>query len=350
MNIGMAFFGMPPVYNRKFDKAAPSRILEAELEGRGFTISRADIASSGDLEKALSRFRADRIGCVVVFLRHWTRISLVAGLVRSAGVPAALYAQTSGGFNGTTALTAASAALRETASGYFADSHKRFREGMEEDLCGWAAAADAYSGLKASRLMCWGGFYGADMPYTRSDPDALEGMLVREVMTEQEEVLTGRADQILSAGDKRIGAFLSWLESSGMKITEDGAMVTGAVLKKQASLYIAARDRLAELSDENIRGVSLKCHFELSTTLWKCTGCFLPAFLPFFEGPEGPEKPIPVACEGDLNGLAGLVMLHALNRSVPPLFGDFAEYRDDYVLMRNCGASSVYWAGCSDSG
>jgi hypothetical protein len=40
-------------------------------------------------------------------------------------------------------------------------------------------------------------------------------------------------------------------------------------------------------------------------------------------------------------------MLHQLNPEVPPLFGDLVSYRPDHVLLRNCGASSLWWAGLS---
>jgi L-fucose isomerase-like protein len=69
--------------------------------------------------------------------------------------------------------------------------------------------------------------------------------------------------------------------------------------------------------------------------------------LPFTADQEGPKKIVPVACEGDLNGLMGLAILHFLNPDVPPLFGDFVEYTNDYILLRNCGASSLYWAARS---
>jgi L-fucose isomerase-like protein len=78
-----------------------------------------------------------------------------------------------------------------------------------------------------------------------------------------------------------------------------------------------------------------------------CTACFLPAFLPFGEDSEGPRPVVPFACEGDLNALVSLLLLHSLNPGVPPLFGDLAAYRADHVLIRNCGAASVYWAARS---
>jgi L-fucose isomerase-like protein len=41
-------------------------------------------------------------------------------------------------------------------------------------------------------------------------------------------------------------------------------------------------------------------------------------------------------------------MLHAVNPAEAPLFGDLAMYQPDFVLMRNCGASGVSWAGGLD--
>jgi L-fucose isomerase-like protein len=57
---------------------------------------------------------------------------------------------------------------------------------------------------------------------------------------------------------------------------------------------------------------------------------------------------VPFACEGDLNGLAGVALLHALVPGVPPLFGDLVTFGPDHVLLRNCGGSSVYWAARSN--
>lgn len=349
MNIGIVFFKLPPDYNRSFDNAVVSRRLEERLLEKGHCQVSAEVSSPEDVERAAELLRGEHAGCVIFFFRHWTRIALAVALSRTLDLPIALYAQTGGGFNGTASLTAVSAVLRETPSGEGKYGHERFMEGMEDELCDWVDSAVAFSLLRESRLMCWGGFYGADMPYTRSDPDWLESRIIREVMTEQESVLTTKADEMMASGNPRVKAFIDWLMRSGVTISEDGKMVTGKSLSRQAALYLAARERLSELGGENIRGVSLKCHFELSTKLWGCTGCFLPAFLPFSESGGSHSEVIPVACEGDLNGLVSLMMLHAVNGKVPPLFGDFVEYGKEYVLMRNCGASSVYWAACSDN-
>jgi L-fucose isomerase-like protein len=145
-----------------------------------------------------------------------------------------------------------------------------------------------------------------------------------------------------------VEAFLGWLTSHGAAVRHDGKMITQTSLGFQVALYLAARDRLAELATDGVVGASIKCHYEMSTTCQGCTACLLPAFLPFGVDAEGSHPIIPFACEGDLNGLAGLVLLHALNPDAPPLLGDLVAYRTDHVLLRNCGASAVYWAGRSN--
>jgi L-fucose isomerase-like protein len=347
MKIGFVTFGLPPEYNRRIEGKPAVKQIDGLLGQMGCELIRVDIHTAEELQQGILRLRSASVCCIVIILKHWTRIALVVKLVRSIGLPAALYARTTGGFNGTTALTAASAVLRETVHSRAVDTHARFREGMEEELLVWVQAASAYTQLRESRLLCWGGDYGANMPYTRSDPDFLESRLIGEVMTEQEIVLTDKAEAIMEGHPEKVTGFVNWLLSNGVQIHYDESMLTIKTLQRQVALYLAARERLSELKNENIQGVSIKCHFELSTTNWGCTACMLPAFLPFPEGPAGPVQVMPVACEGDLNGLVSMVMLHALNRDIPPLFGDFVEYNEGYTLLRNCGASSVYWAGCS---
>ena len=341
-------FGLPPVYTRKIEDGGSEGELKKAMEDRGILPVEAGIRTAGDLDRVVDHLRAENVSCLVICLKHWTRIALAVRLVRVMNLPTALYARTTGGFNGIPALTAVSAVLNEITVEGYGNKHSRFKEGMETELLLWLEAVAGYVSLRSSRLLCWGGHYGADMPYTRSDSDFLESRLVAEILTEQESVLTERAEAVLDGQPDRAGAFLSWLEEQGVTVVPDGKMITPETLRRQAALYLAARERLDELEGENIRGVSVKCHFELSTTGWGCTACFLPAFLPFSASPGGAEVPIiPTACEGDLNGLVSLVMLHSLRRDVPPLFGDFVEYNPDYVLLRNCGASSVYWAGKS---
>ena len=290
-------------------------------------------------------FRREAVDCLLVDLFHWTRVPLVLDLVRELDLPTGLYANTRGPWNGVTAVTAASGSLREQPGlPRNARLAERFRDTEPEDLLAWLRGIAALRRLRRSRLLLWGGSYGADIPFTRGDPAALEGTLVREILTEQELVLVERARGILSGEPARVEAFRRWLADGGAAVRPDGKMLTREALDLQVALYLAARDRLRELGGESIAGVAVKCHFEVSTGPVGVTECLLPAFLPFGADAEGAQPVVPVACEGDLNGLVSSALLHALNPGVPPLFGDLVVYGADHVLLRNCGASSVWWA------
>ncbi len=326
--------------------------LRRLLGGRGIPVADPGGAASGlNTPQALARciefFRREAVDCLLIELYHWSRIPLIVTLIRELDLPAGLYARTDGGWNGITAVTAASGSLREAAGPRNAMLAERFRDTEPQEVLTWLRAIAALKRLRRSRLLLWGGSYGADIPFTRSDPSALEQILVREVLTEQELVLVDRAERILARAPARAAAFRSWLEGRGAAVRGDGRMLTRESFDRQIALYLAARDRLRELEPEGIAGAAVKCHFELSTGPAGLTACLIPAFLPFGEDAEGPQAAIPVACEGDLNGLASLAMLHALNPDVPPLFGDLAVYGADHILVRNCGASSVYWAARS---
>jgi L-fucose isomerase len=307
------------------------------------------IRDGKDVAFCVDAFKAGRIDCLLIDAFHWCRIALAIQLVNEVNVPTGVYANTGEGWNGVPTVTAICGSLRETPRSRNAALVEGFLDATgDEDLFRWMAGVGALARMQRSRVMLWGGGYGAEMPYTRSDPSALEACLLGEVMSEQEEVLIEGARRILKAAAHRVEEFLAWLASHGAAVRYDGKMVSQDSLTFQVALYLATRDRLAELRGDGVAGASVKCHYELSTSGQGCTACLLPAFLPFGVDAEGPQPIVPFACEGDLNGLASLVLLHALNPDAPPLFGDLVAYRPDHVLLRNCGASSVYWAGRSN--
>ncbi len=347
MKIGIITFGMPPIYNRVVESGSEVDSLSGIIKQSEYEYVDQRITTAGDLELSIKNLVRENVDCLIYNLKHWGRNALMAQLARRMDLPLALYCHTQNGLSGITITTSLSGILREMNFSSNINLHERFTDRMRDELLQWLKAVDTLTSLRVSRVMCWGGSYGAEMSYTRSDADALENLLIAEVLVEPEKALTDKAAEIISKETERISSFIEWTKECGMKIDKDNKMITDSSLAKQAALYLAARDRLDELSDENVRGVSIKCHFELSITDWGCTACTLPAFLPFPVDAEGEKVIVPTACEGDLNGLIGLLMLHFLNRSVPPLFGDLVEYRQDFVQMRNCGASSVYWAGHS---
>jgi L-fucose/D-arabinose isomerase len=369
MRVGLVTFDFPPQYNRA-DVAKRATVFDSPLlralSKRGIEIvaPAADIAARDpgaaggirdgrDLDSCVEILRSRRVDCLIIDVFHWARIALVAELVRQLRLPTAVYANTAGGWNGVPCAGAICGSLREAPASRGEALLEAFLEGDSEGVYRWIAGASAYSRMRRSRIMLWGGSYGAEMPYTRSDPAGLESFLLAEVMTEAEEVLVDAGRAILSRSRGRVDSFLAWLRAQGARITYDERMATPAALDFQAALYLAARDRLDELakqepeSSPGIAAASIKCHYELSLGCQGCTACLLPAFLPFGMDSEGPRRVLPFVCEGDLNGAATAALLHALNPAVPPLFGDLVSYRSDHLLMRNCGASSAYWAGRS---
>lgn len=347
MKIGIITFGMPPIYNRKIETGDDRDTLIRFMEEKSLNFTCNRITSAGDLDLVVKSLRENDVKCLIYNLKHWGRNALMVQLARRMDLPLALFCHTQNGLSGITITTSASGILREMDFSHNVNLHERFTDKMLDDLHSWLRGVSAVTQLRESRVMCWGGSYGAEMSYTRSDADGLENLLIAEVLVESEKILTDRADEIMVNQSERISSFYEWGKGCGLKVEKDNKMITEGSMAKQAALYLAARDRLDELSDENIRGVSIKCHFELSITDWGCTACTLPAFLPFGVDSEGARTIVPTACEGDLNGLIGLLILQSLNPDTPPLFGDLVEYRREFVLLRNCGASSVYWAGQS---
>jgi len=151
----------------------------------------------------------------------------------------------------------------------------------------------------------------------------------------------------VAGGGDRVDRFVSWLQEGGVTITRDDKMLTEQSARTQAALYLAARDRLRELDDEPIAGVSVRCQPELSED-YGCTACLLPAFLPFGTDSEGEQPVVPTVCEGDIKGLITCALLGLIEPGVPPLFGDLKYIGEDMLIISNCGGSSVYYAARSN--
>jgi len=369
VSAGIVTFDFPPQYKRADVAVRPTatdspvirllRSRDLEICAPVSDLALRDPGAAGgirdgrDLETCIGALSAGGVECLVVEVFHWARISLVADLVGRLDLPTAVVAVTGEGWNGVPCAGAICGSLREMPGTRAAALLEVFLDSDAEGLLRWVAGASAYSRMRKSRVMLWGGSYGAEMPYTRSDPAALESFFLGEVMYEAEEVLAGRAERIRDKERGRVDAFHAWIKGLGAQIVYDDVMATPAALDFQVSLYLAARDRLRELgggegsASPGLAAASIKCHYEMSLSCQGCTACLLPAFLPFGVDAEGPQAILPFVCEGDLNGAATAALLHQLCPEVPPLFGDLVSYGPDHVLLRNCGASSVYWAGRS---
>ena len=262
LRVGVVSFDFPPFYERGAGGASKRSILPELLSAEGHEIvqflleGRAGINTPADLERCLRELRSRGVDCLLLDLFHWTRLSLAISLLREMDLPCGLVANTRDGWNGITAVTAISGSLRELPESRNLAGAERFRDTEPQELRDWLKGVAAYTRLRRSRLLCWGGTYGADLPFTRSDPAQLESCLVREVLQEQEIVLVERARAIAAGSPQRVSDFLDWLQSRGTRIRYGGRL-TPEALSFQAALYLAARDRLQELEGENIAAVSI---------------------------------------------------------------------------------------------
>jgi L-fucose/D-arabinose isomerase len=365
IRVGVAAFSHAPEYDSTPEREAFVRrehdALCSVLSAAGFEVvsplvelrrtgshGRFGISTSGELDFTVDAMRAAKVHCLVASIGQWPRIALISSLVTSLDVPSALYASTDPAWSvGEVTSGAAAASILEAAPTRNALLVERFRDTEREAMVRWLRGTGALQLMRRGRLLMWGGAFGADVPATRDDEAALENRFVREIILEEEFVLVEGARAIVKKDPARVERFVSWLRGNGVGIHLDGKMLTEEVLAFSAGHYLAARDRLAEMAGENVIGTSVKCHFEVSTKCVGCTLCLIPGFLPFASDSEGERAAVPVACEGDLKALLTMTMLQSINPKAAPLFGDTIWFKEDSLLLSNCGSSSVYWAGRS---
>ncbi|MBC7328216.1 fucose isomerase [bacterium] len=301
------------------------------------------IRTTEEVEKAGQILKRDSADCLILGLWHWTEPQLPLTLVRSLKVPTLLYAEADPTWAGSVCVSAVGASLWE--AGISLTHHRVL--GDKEEVAKWARGVLALQRMRKSAILLWGGSYCLRMEHLQDDIPYLKSFLIGDVLSEDQYILIKKAEDIERSQPERIEGFLKWLESKGAKIMYDSKMLTPDVLKKQISLYLASKDRLEELKNENIIGVSIKCQPELSE-IYGVDACSLPAFLPFGEDSEGEKTPKATVCEGDIKGLLTCALLEGLKPGTPSLFGDLKFIGDDYVIISNCGASSIYYASFSN--
>lgn len=326
-----------------FEVVAPLREYR-----QGEVYPRYGISNVRDVEYCIDSLKNNKVDCVIIHLSQWIRVALAVTLLKEMDVPSALYADSDDRWAGEVTASAVAASTFESAYSKNLLLLERFRTSEKDDVLYWLKGAGALQAMKKGRLIAWGGTYGADIPWTRDDEAILENIFIKEIIHEQELVLIEGARKMMKDAPARIDTFIRWLQDNNVTIRFDKQMLTDDALRFQIGQYFSAKDRLQELQDEHVLGVSIKCHFEVSTNCIGCTECLIPGFLPFGEDSEGHKGIVPVACEGDLKGLLSLVMLHGIKPDIPPLFGDMIYFKKSNMLMSNCGASSVYWAGRSN--
>jgi L-fucose isomerase len=303
------------------------------------------IRNLSDVDRVVSILAGRNIHATIIGSWNWSPPMLVMDFVRRLAKPVLYYSENDPMSGSLSQMSAAGASLMEWGGNRYALTHDRCF-GDRPELLTWVRAVAALSVMRESALLLWGGTYAVKMEQLQDDVPRLKSFMIREVLSEDQLVLVSRAEKIIKTQGERIDTFIRWITGKGLKIMRDGRMVTEESLHKQVALLLAARDRLSELKGENIRGVSIKCQPEVYYE-YGVNACTLPAFLPFAHNEEGSQGVYPTVCEGDIKGLLTSVLLHALNPSVPPAFGDLISVGDDHIEFANCGAGSLFWAGNS---
>jgi L-fucose isomerase-like protein len=298
-----------------------------------------------DIELVIETLSRQRVDAAVIGAWNWSPPMLIMDFVRRLDKPIMYYSENDPMAGSLSQLSATCSSLMEWGVNEHALTHER-NFGARDEMLVWVKAAAAVSRMRESALLLWGGTYAVKMEQLQDDIPKLKSFMIREVLSEDQYILVSRADRIIQEQPERIAGFIGWLDENGLEINYDGKMLTKGAFTKQTALLIAARDRLSELENENIRGVSVKCQPEIYSE-YGVDACTLPAFLPFASNEDGKQRVYPTVCEGDIKGLLTSMLLHALNPDVPPAFGDLVSAGDDHIEFANCGAGSLFWAANS---
>jgi L-fucose isomerase len=300
------------------------------------------------VKQALRQFATADIHALVLGCWKWTDPMLAVETAQRANVPVLLVCTSDEQLTGMGCLSAIGASLWEVAANDYCLNHARIIDDFAA-AAQWARAVGAVEDLRRKAILLWGGSYCLRMEHLRDDPAALKSFLIGDVLVEGQYLLIRRAEEIAARSPERIEKFIAWLQDGGASIEFDDAMLTPQSLRRQAALYLAARDRLRELEAEEVVGVSIRCQPELSVE-YGVTGCLIPAFLPFASDSEGPQTPVATTCEGDTKGLLTSLLLERIHGSAPAGFGDIRTMEiggRQHLIIGNCGAASVFYAANS---
>jgi L-fucose isomerase-like protein len=304
------------------------------------------VRTRGEVEFVIDEMLRGRTECVIIGSWHWTEPMLPIMLVRELDIPVLLYANHNPTWAGSTCLSATGASFWENAANENMLRHQRL-QGRPERVLPWVRGVSAGAKLSRGSLLLWGPSYCLRMEHLQDDLPRLKSFMVGEFVMEDQYSLVRRAEKLLEEG-KRIDRMVSWLRDSGCKIELDDKMLTEESLRREVALYLGAKDSVNDkmAAGEPIMGASIRCQPELSVD-YGVTPCLIPSLLPYPEDFEGPKPVVPVVCEGDIKGLVTCALLHQMNPSCPPLFGDLKYVDDGLMIISNCGASSVYYSSLS---
>lgn len=291
----------------------------------------------------VARFlRGEGAECMIFLSPFWTPPMLTIDVVRETDLPTLLYTNDDPMMPGTVSISAIGASLLESGVNRHALTHDRIK-GDPAAVLPWVRGVAAVQKMRRSAVMLWGGTYSLHMEHLQDDIVALKRFMIRDILNEGEYALIRRAEKVLADEPERVQHFLDWLNHNGAHIIYDDLSATPRNFQVQIAYYLAAKERLEELRDENICGVSVRCQPTLSVE-YGIVGCTLPAFLPFGTDDLGAKPVISTVCEGDIKGLISAALLQKIRPDVGPIFGDFKYVGEDFFAISNCGAASVWWA------
>ena len=196
--------------------------------------------SSEDISTAVDFLIHNHVEAIIIGCWHWSEPMFVVEISRATRKPILLYSDEDPAWAAACFLTAAGASLWETSHNKAAQVHERL---YGDRVCSikWIKGVCALEKMKKSTFIMWGGSYALRMEYLQDDFPRLKSYLVGDILTEDQYVLVKGAESI---DGKRIENFISWLKSGNVKFNFDEKMFTPGVLKKQAGLYFAAKDRI----------------------------------------------------------------------------------------------------------
>lgn len=329
------------------------KLLEESLEKNGFeVVSVIDgVKSISSVKSAIKNFKFLDVECLIIGTWKWTETMLAVKLVKEMGIPTLLFGKSDDNRTALGCMVAIGSALWEISSSREMQVHERIIDDYEK-VAKWVRGVGSWKKMQNQSILLWGGSYCLKMSHLEDDNSKLKSFLIGDILNESEYILIKKAEEIMEneLDIKRILNFIGWLSDNKCKINFDGKMLTQISLRKQIALYLASRDRLEELKDENIVGVSIHCQPALSI-YYGVTGCFLPAFLPFGMDSEGEKDVVATVCEGDIKGLLTSVMLQNISGGQPTGFGDIRTLKyegKDLLLIGNCGGASIFYANNSN--
>ena len=298
-----------------------------------------------EVKKAAEYINQKAADILILECYHWSEPQLANLVVKYTNIPTIVYAKKDPKWAGSIYFGAVSATLSEIPVNKYAKYHANVFNNIDL-LLKYINAFGAYSKLKKSAIILFGGSYSLNMPLLRDDLEYLKSFIIEEIYEEEQYLIVKDAKKILKDDFKRVEKYYEWFKENNVRIEFDNKMLSEDILKTQIALYLSTKDRIESYPD-NIIGISLKCQPVLSED-FGVTGCMIPTFLPFGQDYEGDKKIISTTCEGDVKALITCCMLNLLSyEEIPPLFGDLKLIENGYIIISNCGGSSLYYAANS---